>query len=106
MHVVKSNRSPMLDLCGRRHAMEILAELAAGPARYTSVKRALDKPHARTLTDTLRYLQGEGLVVQSESVYALTEAGVALVAILARLQADLDAWHREHGQVPFQLQAA
>jgi DNA-binding HxlR family transcriptional regulator len=69
-----------LDRVGDRWTLLILRDLHAGPARFSDLKTGLDGIATNLLTDRLRQLIDDGLVVRREgefgtALYTLTELG-------------------------------
>lgn len=70
----------------------IVRELLVRPLRFTELRRALDSPNPKTLTERLRILEHQGIVsrtvhaeVPPRVVYALTERGQSLDSVLAAM---------------------
>ena len=71
--------------------------------RYNELKRYLGKVTFKTLTDSLKGLELDGLVIRKEYTqvppkveYSLTEKGKSLIPMLT----DLCAWGEEHRNKP------
>jgi DNA-binding HxlR family transcriptional regulator len=80
------------DLLGKRWNGVILETLRPGPASFSELRRALGTITDSVLSDRLTELAGAGLVERSVTdtrppgvSYALTEAGKALLPVLAEL---------------------
>lgn len=89
----------MLDLIGDRWSVLVISELACGTRRYGQLWRAIGGVSQKMLTQTLRALEGAGLVrrtvhpvVPPMVEYALTPLGETLIEPLG----GLIAWAEEH----------
>ena len=85
----------VLSRLGDKWALLVLARLAAAPARFGQLRRAIEGVTQKMLTQTLRQLERDGLVVRTVRStrplcvdYALTRLGREL----ARLVRPLKAW--------------
>jgi DNA-binding HxlR family transcriptional regulator len=83
-----------LDRVGDRWTPLVIRDLAAGPRRYSDLLAGLPGIGTTLLSDRLRRLQEDGLVLRRElpppaasSVYELTEAGTELLQALVPLAA-------------------
>lgn len=73
----------VIDVIGKRYAMQIVAVLGArGPSRYGELEAALEVTSTSTLADRLEELHGEGLIerrsfdeVPPRVEYSLTQRG-------------------------------
>jgi len=81
-----------LELVGERWTLLIVRELLVGPQRFTDLHGALEGIPRNLLTDRLRDLEAEGLVVRRDlpppaarTVYELTAAGQALLPVIGAL---------------------
>ena len=79
------NVAPVLNRVGDKWSMMIVMMLAAGPMRFSQLKRAIDGISQRMLTLSLRGLERDGLVTRTVTPsipprvdYELTELGVSL----------------------------
>lgn len=70
----------------------VLRELLDGPRRFSELRGGLDGVHAKPLTETLRIMEGAGLVTRSAQAtvpprvdYALTERARSLAPVLAEM---------------------
>ena len=79
------NVAPVLNRVGDKWSMLIVMILAAGPKRFSELKRAIDGISQRMLTLSLRGLERDGLVTRTVTPsipprvdYELTELGVSL----------------------------
>lgn len=95
-----------LDSVGDRWTLLLVEALLDGPRRFGDLQEALPGIAPNVLTQRLRSLEGEGLVVAQpysdrprRCVYELTAAGRELAGAL-RLLADWGARHREGGERP------
>ena len=82
----------VLDRIGDKWSMLVLGALAAGPHRFSAVKRAIPDISKRMLTQTVRDLERDGLIARTvfptrpPSVeYQLTPLGVTLLEPLTFL---------------------
>ena len=92
----------VLDVIRLKWSVEILVALGEGPQRYTDLQVTItvtsgQPVYNRTLTDSLRLLEANGLVEHSPahvdaSAYQLTEAGRELRELLD----DLRGWGERH----------
>ena len=76
-----------LDVAGDRWTLLIVRELVPGPRRFTDLVDGLPGISRKLLTDRLRALEAQGVVVR-EGAYALSDDG----RDLARAMASLIAW--------------
>ena len=75
------------DLLGKRWTALILDVLAARPARFCEIHRAIPGLSDRLLAERLRELVSAGVVCRSgESAYALTDRGLKLRPALDELR--------------------
>ena len=95
-----------LDSVGDRWTLLLVEALLDGPRRFGDLQDALGGIAPNVLTQRLRRLEGEGLVVAQpyserpqRFVYELTASGHELAGAL-RLLADWGARHREGGEPP------
>jgi DNA-binding HxlR family transcriptional regulator len=104
---------PFLADCPTRLTVEILSDkwavlvlfaLSRQPRRHGELVDEIGGVSRKVLTQTLRRLQGYGLVEHDPPEYRLTDLGRTLVGPIEAL----DAWAREHGEaiVDFQEAAA
>jgi len=88
------------DLLGKRWTALILDVLAARPARFCELHRAIPGLSDRLLAERLRELVAAGVVCRSEqpagAAYELTERGRRLMPGLDELR----GWAREESPVP------
>ena len=84
--------SRALDVVGERWAMLVVRELLLGPRRYGQLREGLPGISPNVLSQRLRELEGDGIVLRrileppaSVSVYELTERGRALEPVLLEL---------------------
>jgi DNA-binding HxlR family transcriptional regulator len=82
-----------LDYVGGKWKGVILFRLAGGPVRFAALQRLLCRITARTLTQQLREMEQDGLVIRTVYAevpprvdYALTPAGRALIPALTLLK--------------------
>jgi DNA-binding HxlR family transcriptional regulator len=95
-----------LDSVGDRWTLLLVEALLEGPRRFGDLQEQLPRIAPNVLTQRLRRLEGEGLVVAEpyserpqRYVYELTASGHELAGAL-RLLADWGARHRESGEPP------
>src|SRR3712207_9581006 len=81
-----------LDVAGDRWTLLIIRELAPGPRRFTDLIEGLPGISRKLLTERLRNLEGDGLIVREElpppaarQVYELTEDGRDLAHAMAQI---------------------
>src|SRR6476659_3176622 len=79
------NVAPVLNRVGDKWSMMIAMMLAAGPMRFSELRRAIDGISQRMLTLSLRGLERDGLVTRTVTPtipprvdYELTELGISL----------------------------
>lgn len=89
----------ILDRVGDKWTALVISNLAAGPLRFTELKRRVERISQRMLTNTLRGLERDGIVTRTvyptippKVEYALTALGVTL---LEPVQA-LVGWALDH----------
>jgi DNA-binding HxlR family transcriptional regulator len=95
-----------LDSVGDRWTLLLVEALLDGPRRFGDLQEQLPRIAPNVLTQRLRRLESEGLVVAQpyserpqRYVYELTASGHELAGAL-RLLADWGARHRESGEPP------
>ena len=95
-----------LDSVGDRWTLLLVEALLDGPLRFGDLQEQLPRIPPNVLTQRLRRLEGEGLVLAQpyserpeRFVYELTASGHELAGAL-RLLADWGARHREAGDSP------
>ncbi len=88
-----------LDRLGEKWTVMTIAELVAGPRRYSDLERSLHGITQRMLTLTLRRLERDGVVSRSVEdtnppsvTYALTTRGQSFASLVAHLM----EWSRAH----------
>lgn len=93
-----------VELIGRRWNGLILESLGSGPLRYSDLKSRLVEVSPSMLSQRLRELEAQGLVVREvvagppvQVTYLLTEAGRALAPILAAITGWGHTWLRIDG---------
>jgi DNA-binding HxlR family transcriptional regulator len=87
-----------LDLLGRRWALRILWELAAGPFGARELARRCEQVSPDVLYRRLRELTEAGLITQDEQLrYQLTTVGRSLWAAMEPLDAWSKAWAETTG---------
>jgi DNA-binding HxlR family transcriptional regulator len=94
------------ELIGDLYVLLILRDLAEGPRRFGSLGQSVGV-NARTLSDRLRRMEGEGLVrrtaypeIPPRVEYALTDKGRALIPILDLMRAYGERWLLPQGGSP------
>ncbi|PRX98665.1 winged helix-turn-helix transcriptional regulator [Allonocardiopsis opalescens] len=90
-----------VELIGRRWNGAVLQSLSAGPLRYRELKRRIPEVGDTMLSQRLRELEAEGLLVREVDAgppvrvsYALTPKGAALAPVLAAITAWGHEWLR------------
>ena len=103
---VSSPLAAALDSVGDRWTLLLVEALLDGPRRFGDLQSDLRRIAPNVLTQRLRRLEGEGLVLAQpyserprRFVYELTASGAELAGAL-RLLADWGARHRESGEGP------
>jgi DNA-binding HxlR family transcriptional regulator len=106
---VKTDVSPLaaaLDSVGDRWTLLVVESLLDGPLRFGDLQNALPDIAPNVLSQRLRRLEGEGIVVAQpyserppRFVYELSSTGSELAGAL-RLLADWGARHREGSEAP------
>jgi DNA-binding HxlR family transcriptional regulator len=88
-----------VELVGRRWTGSILRALLAGPARYNEIRAGIPDLSDRMLSERLRELEAEGIVVRSvipetpvRVEYELTEKGRALEKAIIAIAEWAEAW--------------
>jgi len=88
-----------VELIGRRWTGALLHVLMAGPSRYSDLRDAVPEISDRMLTERLKELEGEGIVLRIVSpdtpvkvAYHLTDKGRALHEPLRAIGAWADEW--------------
>ena len=83
--IVNASKIEPLNRIGEQWSMQVVMELAAGPKRFSEIKRALDGVSQRMLTLSLRGLERDGLVTRTVTPtipprvdYELTDVGQSL----------------------------
>lgn len=86
-------------MIGRRWAGAIIQALLPGPARYAAIRQAIPDITDRMLSERLRELESEGILVRHVLAdvpvrveYELTEKGRALEGALAAIGAWAEQW--------------
>jgi len=81
-----------LDLVGESWALLVIRELVLGPKRFTDLREGLPGIASNVLTDRLRQLERDGVVVRrrlpppaASTVYELTDYGQELVPVMLAL---------------------
>jgi DNA-binding HxlR family transcriptional regulator len=90
-----------IELVGRRWTGAIVQLLLNGPQRFTTLRGAVPGLHDRLLSERLKELEAEGLVVRRVYAetpvrieYALTDKGRDLERVFAELHRWADRWIR------------
>ena len=88
-----------VELIGRRWAGAIIQALLPGPGRYAAIRAAIPEISDRMLSERLRELEAEGLLVRHvlpetpvRVEYALTDKGRALQPALAAIGVWAERW--------------
>ena len=64
-----------LDVLGGKWRVVLLAHLKEAPRRYSDLRRLVPRMSDKMLTQRLKELVAEGLILQSGGLYALTRRG-------------------------------
>ena len=87
------------DIIGRRWTGAILRALLSGNTRFTDLGRSIPGLSDRVLSERLKELEAEGLVVRTVTPstpvrigYTLTEMGIALLPALVAIEEWAQAW--------------
>jgi DNA-binding HxlR family transcriptional regulator len=87
------------DIIGRRWTGPILRALMSGHTRFTSLARSIPGLSDRLLSERLKELEGEGLVVRTVTPstpvrieYTLSEMGAALLPALVAVEQWAQTW--------------
>ncbi|MBA3317136.1 MAG: helix-turn-helix transcriptional regulator [Gemmatimonadales bacterium] len=88
-----------VELIGRRWSGAIVREMLAGAHRFTDLREAIPDISDRMLSERLRELESEGIVVRRVFAetpvrieYQLTEKGLALRPVVAAIGDWADRW--------------
>ena len=99
----------LLDRIGDKWTVLVLGVLTPGPRRYGEIARAIEGVSQKMLTQTLRHLERDGMLVRTVHAtvpvrvdYELTDLGRSLSEPLAVLE----TWAVEHIEVIEQARAA
>ncbi|MFC0038969.1 winged helix-turn-helix transcriptional regulator [Actinomadura rayongensis] len=92
----------VLDRIGDKWTMLIVSTLDAGPLRYSDVQASIPGISQRMLTQTLKHLERDGMLVRTaypevppRVEYELTELGRSLMEAVMAMAAWAAAHHRE-----------
>jgi DNA-binding HxlR family transcriptional regulator len=95
-----SNICEVLQILGAKWAFLVLEELLNGPQRFNQLQRNISIVKTQSLTDTLRHLEKNGLVLRKvfptvpvSVEYSLTEKGNDFQAALK----EMDKWVQKWG---------
>jgi DNA-binding HxlR family transcriptional regulator len=95
------------EILGRRWVPELVRVLIDGPARYGRLRSAIPGISDRLLSERLKSLEADGLVVRTvvpsapvRVEYALTDKGADLAGAIEALAAWAERWARADGSVP------
>ena len=96
-----------VELVGRRWCGAIARALLDGPRRFSELERELPDISARALTQRLRELEAEGVVLREVEPtspvrvrYALTEKGRGLEEVVTALERWANRWVAPHDHAP------
>lgn len=96
----QSNICEVLHILGAKWAFVVLDELLKGPQRFNQLRRNVSIINTQSLTDTLRHLEKNGLVLRQvfptvpvTVEYSLTEKGSDFQAALK----EMDKWVQKWG---------
>jgi len=94
------------DIFGGKWALLVLEELHAGTLRFSQLQKELGVS-TKSLTDTLRHLEANGIVAREAKAtvpvtveYSLTEKGRAFDDVLIAMKDWADQWIWEKGEQP------
>lgn len=85
------SRTSLAQIANKWTAM-IVISLVAGPLRFGELHTRIEGISKKVLTDTLRSLERDGMLVRADGRYALTELGRTLEEPLKALQ----VWAESH----------
>ena len=87
------------ELVGRRWIPQLIRVLLAGPSRYSDLKSGIPQISDHLLSERLKELEAEGIVVREVTPstpvrieYRLTERGQDLAAVIGELSAWAERW--------------
>jgi DNA-binding HxlR family transcriptional regulator len=87
------------ELVGRRWIPQLIRVLLTGPARYSDLKSGIPQISDHLLSERLKELEAEGIVVREVTPstpvrieYRLTERGQDLAAVIGELAAWAERW--------------
>ncbi len=90
------------DLVGKRWVPQLIRVLLTGPARYTDLKAGIPQISDHLLSERLKELEADDLVVREVTPstpvrieYRLTERGQDLAAVIGELAAWAERWTNE-----------
>lgn len=93
-----------IEIIGRRWTGAVLFVLGEGPRRFCELREAIPEISDRLLTERLKELEEEGIVVREvgsgrpiQVIYRLTPKGEALQPVLKTLQEWAHAWQASAG---------
>lgn len=84
-----------LDVVGHTWSVVVVVALSEGPRRHGELLSLIGGISQKMLTQTLRRLEGSGIVDRQGSMYGLTELGRTLVEPVRALA----AWAEDHAEV-------
>ena len=88
-----------VEVIGTEWRLAIVHRLLEGPRRFSELLRSDERLNAKTLSATLKFLEGQGVVQRTVTntrpftvVYSLTEMGLALAPAARELRAWGERW--------------
>ena len=91
-----------LALVGDTWSVVVIMALGERPRRYGELLERIGGISRKMLTQTLRRLEGHGLIERDPPTYRLTELGSSLLGVIRSLA----AWAEEHTDALVAVQAA
>jgi DNA-binding HxlR family transcriptional regulator len=91
-----------LALVGDTWSVVVIKALGERPRRYTELLERIGGISRKMLTQTLRRLEGNGLIERDVPTYRLTELGSSLLGVVSALA----GWAEEHTDALLDAQAA
>lgn len=98
-HPTGSNICEVLQILGAKWAFLVIDELCKGPQRFKQLQRSVKVIKTQSLTDTLRHLEQNGIVLREvfptvpvTVQYSLTEKGMDFQAALKEMEKWVLKW--------------
>ncbi|WP_134686057.1 winged helix-turn-helix transcriptional regulator [Brevibacillus migulae] len=96
------NICSVLQILGAKWAFLVIAELSRGPKRFKQLHRDVAIIKTQSLTDTLRHLEQNGIVLRQvfptvpvTVEYSLTEKGVDFLSALKEMERWAERWGKQ-----------